>query len=124
MSLKTKDAPASVWNTQELLGRVDNDPELMHEILGIFRTEFPRALRALALSVADGDVRKSATLSHTLKGMLANIAAPRAAAAAANLERLAAAGDRGALATGLDKLQIETAALQPHLEAYLAEVRP
>lgn len=123
MSAETKEAASPVWDSQELLGRVENDPELLQEILGLFKVEFPRNLHALELAVASGDLKKSATLSHTLKGMLSNLAAHRASAASAKLEQLCAAGNGGALAGALGELQAEAAVLLPHLDAYIAEVQ-
>ena len=123
MSAETKEAASLVWDAQELLGRVENDPELLLEILGLFKVEFPKSVQALELAVAAGDLKKSGTLSHTLKGMLSSLAARRAAAASAKLEQLCAAGNVGAVASALNELRAEAAALLPHLDAYIAEVQ-
>lgn len=123
MSAETKEAASPVWDSQELLGRVENDPELLIEILGLFKVEFPKNMQALKLAVAGGDLKKSGTLSHTLKGMLSNLAAQRAAAASAKLERLCAAGNGGAVAGALGELLAEAAVLLSRLDAYMAVVQ-
>lgn len=123
MSSNAADAATPVWNLPELLGRVENDQDLLHEILDIFKADFPRTLQALNAAVAHGDLKEIVNLSHTLKGMLSNLAATRAAAASAKLEQLAVAGNGGAATAALNELQVETAALMTHLDAYLAEVQ-
>jgi len=72
----------------ELLSRVENDRELMRDLLMIFKEEFPRHLQVLRDAVDSVDGEKVAAAAHTLKGMLANLAASPAAAAAARLEKL------------------------------------
>src|SRR5580698_5701282 len=52
----------------ELLARVDNDRDLLSELIGIFKEEFPRLLQELQQSVAGEDVKKVVATSHALKG--------------------------------------------------------
>ena len=72
----------------ELLSRVDNDRELLLDLMSIFKEDFPRHVRELTDVIAARDLKKLTVVSHTLKGMLANLAVTRAAAAAAKLEQL------------------------------------
>ncbi len=113
-----------VWNQAELLERVDNDQELLRELLTIFKEDFPRTVRSLEAAVAAGDLKNSASLSHTLKGMLSSLGATRAATAAAKLEQLAST-DAGntLLRDAFESLQNEGASLLPELDAYMMEVR-
>jgi len=113
----------SVWNFSELLVRVENDQELLVDLLNIFKADFPQLLRSLRSAVDAGDMKKSAALSHNLRGMLANLAATRAAAAAAELEKLAKAADQSALRGALDCLEQETATLNQEIDSYLQGVR-
>jgi HPt (histidine-containing phosphotransfer) domain-containing protein len=111
------------WNLAELLGRVDNDQELIRELLTIFREDFPRTLQSLEAAVCTGDLKNSAALSHTLKGMLASLGVTRAAAAAAKIEKLASASaGKEALREAFEALRNEAARLMPELEAYMTEV--
>ncbi|MGB2652175.1 MAG: Hpt domain-containing protein, partial [Candidatus Acidiferrum sp.] len=117
-------AAKPIWNQAELLDRVDNDRELLRELLGIFKEDFPRTIRSLEEAVAAGDLKNSASLSHSLKGMLSNLGGTRAAEAAAKLEKLASsAGQNGSLKDALSALQSEAASLVPELDAYMTEVR-
>ncbi|MGC2528857.1 MAG: Hpt domain-containing protein [Candidatus Acidiferrum sp.] len=112
-----------VWNLGELLERVDNDQELIRELLTIFREDFPRTLQSLETAVSAGDLKNSAVLSHTLKGMLASLGITRAAAAAAKIEQLASSSaEKESLREAFDALRNEAARLMPELEAYMAEV--
>lgn len=68
-------------NLPELLARVDNDREFLCDLISIFEEEFPRYLKSLRDAVARSDSAEVVSVSHTLKGMLSNLAASRAAAA-------------------------------------------
>ncbi|MGC1484375.1 MAG: Hpt domain-containing protein [Candidatus Acidiferrum sp.] len=112
-----------IWNQAELLERVDNDLELLRELLIIYKAEFPRTIQSLQSAVAGGELKNTASLSHSLKGMLSNLGGGRAAAAAEKLEELAVAGENALLKEALDTLQREAARLLPELDAYMMEVR-
>jgi len=110
-------------NLGELLARVDNDRELLCDLLSIFKREFPEHLRALQNAVAANDAVQAAGVSHTLKGMLANLAVTKAAASASRLERLARAGEISSLGDALAAFEKEVQGLLPEMESYLAEAR-
>jgi len=123
MNTKVDSLSEPVWNLAELLERVDNDQELLRDLLNIFKDDFPLTMRSLELAIAAGDLKNSARLGHTLKGMLSSLGGVRTAAAAARLEVLASAGETASLKGALDALKCEAASLLPELEAYMAEVR-
>src|SRR5262249_50018279 len=77
-----------LMDLDELLARVENDRELMRDLMLVFKEEFPRHSEALREAVASQDASGVVSAAHTLKGMLSNMAAGEAAAAAASLERL------------------------------------
>jgi HPt (histidine-containing phosphotransfer) domain-containing protein len=108
----------------ELLARVDNDRELLNDLLSIFKEEFPRHLCALQEAVACEDCKQAAMVSHTLKGMLSNLAVTRAATSAAQLEQLARVADKKSLKEALAAFEREVRGLLPEMETYLAEVQP
>jgi len=123
MNPSRESSAAPVWNFAELLSRVDNDQELLSELLCIFKEEFPRTLQALEAAVAAADLKKTASLSHTLKGMLSNLAAARSAAAASRLESLASTGSPTSVNDALAQLKQETVRLVPEIETYMTGVR-
>jgi HPt (histidine-containing phosphotransfer) domain-containing protein len=108
----------------ELLARVDNDRELLLDLMSIFKEDFPRHVRELAGVVAARDLKKMTVVSHTLKGMLANLAVTRATSAAAKLEQLGREGaSESDIAEAHRTFQREVQGLIPEMEAYMAEVQ-
>jgi two-component system sensor histidine kinase/response regulator len=108
----------------ELLDRVDNDRELLIDLMSIFKEDFPRNVRELTDVIAARDLKKMSVVSHTLKGMLANLAVTRAAAAAAKLEQLAHdAATEPEIAEAFRGFQREVQGLLPEMETYMAEVQ-
>jgi HPt (histidine-containing phosphotransfer) domain-containing protein len=108
----------------ELLARVDNDRELLLDLMCIFKEDFPRHVRELAGVVAARDLKKLTVVSHTLKGMLANLAVTRATSAAAKLEQLGREGGAESdIADAHRAFQREVQGLLPEMEAYMAEVQ-
>jgi HPt (histidine-containing phosphotransfer) domain-containing protein len=106
----------------ELLSRVDNDRELLCDLLTIFKEDFPRHLRVLQEAVASHDLKQISIVSHTLKGMLANLAVTGAATAAARLEEQAHDGAGAAMQEALAAFEQEVEGLLPEMERYMAEV--
>jgi HPt (histidine-containing phosphotransfer) domain-containing protein len=107
----------------ELLNRVDNDRELLHDLLTIFKEEFPRHLQALHDAVTSQDMTQTRVVSHTLKGMLSNLAVTGAATAAAQLEQLADDGAKASLQEAFTAFELQVQGLLPEMETHMAEVR-
>lgn len=123
MKSREVDLHEPAWNQAELLERVDNDRELVLELLAIFKEDFPRTILSLEAAMSSGNLENSGSLSHSLKGMLSNLGAARAATAAARLEELATAGDIAAMKSAFEALECEAACLLPELDEYAREVR-
>jgi len=111
------------WNLPELLVRVENDQELLRDLLHIFKEGFPPMLQSLQSALAASDWKNVVAISHKLHGMLSNLAATRAAAAAGELETFASTGDHGAIRGILARLEQETTNLGIEIDAYLNGVR-
>jgi len=108
----------------ELLARVDNDRELLLDLISIFKEDFPRHVRELTDVIAASDLKKITVVSHTLKGMLANLAVTRAASAAGKLEQLARDGAAETeIGDALRAFQREVQGVLPEMDAYMAEVQ-
>lgn len=122
--MKNADNSAAAFvDIQELLARVENDRELLCDLLTIFKQEFPTHLKSLEQAVARKDAADTASVSHTLKGMLANLSVTRAAASVARLEQLARAGETAALSDAFAAFAQDVQGLLPVMESYMAEVR-
>lgn len=112
----------SFINTKELLTRVENDRALMRDLLLIFKEEFPRHHQALREAVQKLDAQKVAAAAHTLKGMLANLAAAEAADAAARLENMGRSGETAKLTAALAAFDKIAEEMLPQLDSCMAEV--
>ena len=108
----------------ELLTRVDNDLELLRDLVAIFQDDFPRHLDTLRRAVAANDLREVKVASHTLKGMLANLAVSRAATAAAQLEQLAGAGSTESIGSALAEFEREVDGLLVEMQVRAEEAQP
>ena len=107
----------------ELLSRVDNDRELLRDLLMIFKEDFPRHLEELRSAVTCRDMKAVKVASHTLKGMLSNLAVGKAAASAAHLEQISGGAEADQLAAGLAEFEREVDGLLPEMESYMEEVQ-
>lgn len=124
MNKADRSPESAMVNLSELLARVDNDRKLLCDLLSIFKSEFPDQLTSLQNAVAANDTAQAARVSHTLKGMLGNLAATKPAASASRLEGLARAGQIAALGDALAAFEKEVQGLLPEMESYMAEASP
>lgn len=111
-----------VVSLEELLARVENDLGLLRDMILAFQDGVPSQMTALRQAIAQGDLKTTERASHTLKGMFLSLVAGRAAAAAAELEQWAYAGDTAALPGALALLEDEVALLLPYLESQLPKI--
>jgi HPt (histidine-containing phosphotransfer) domain-containing protein len=113
---------ATAFNSADLLKRVENDHELLQELLTIFKQDYPLQLRSLKEAILRAEMKQVQASSHTLRGMLSNLAMARAADAAANLEQMGRNGERAGLKDALVLLEQEVADLLPVVDSYLQGV--
>lgn len=114
-----KPRSANPIDREELLSRVDHDYELLRDLVHLFKRDLPLQMSALRSATRSGDLQAAEKASHTLKGMLLNLAALPAGKSAGELEKLARNGEKTALSNALSLLETEVALLIPQLEAYL-----
>jgi HPt (histidine-containing phosphotransfer) domain-containing protein len=110
-------ATPEVLNLTELLSRVDNDQELVTELFSIFKSVFPSHLQRLSDAVANEQPQQVEAESHTLKGMLLNLSAARAAAIAADLETLGREKKIAGMSEALIAFQREAEILRLQMES-------
>ena len=67
-------------------------------------------------------MKQTSTVSHTLKGMLLNMAIPRAATAAALLERFAQEETKASVPKAFAAFEMEVQGLLPEMETCMGEV--
>ena len=110
-------------NMEELLSRVEQDRDLLHELLSIFVEEFPVKLEELREVVAREDLPRLIVVSHGLKGMLANLSIVQAASLVAQIEQMARSGKAAGLKEAFAAFEREVHGLLPELQAHLAEAQ-
>jgi len=121
MTLPVDHASHGTVNLGELLTRVDNDYELLGELIGVFKEEYPLLLQSLRHSIACGDLLSVEATSHALKGMLSGLSMTDAAAVACRLETLGRDGKTTELTEALTLLECGVAESLPKLDAYIEE---
>ena len=109
-------ATPSVLNIADLLTRVDNDRELVSELFSIFKSVFPDHLQRLNEAISNQLPEKVELEGHTLKGMLLNLSAMRAAAIAGNLETMGRERTIPGMAEALAVFQNEVETLLSQME--------
>jgi HPt (histidine-containing phosphotransfer) domain-containing protein len=117
-------ATSDILNLPDLLSRVDNDRELLVELFFIFKTVFPVHLQNLSQAIEREEAKQVETESHTLKGMLLNLSALRAAAVAAELEQMGRANQIAEMKEALIRFQSETEALSLQIDECVLEFQP
>jgi HPt (histidine-containing phosphotransfer) domain-containing protein len=123
MTEKGYRSPQAAVNLADLLGRVENDRELLRELIGIFKEDFPSLLQSLQQSIAREDMKNVQDTSHALKGMLSGLSVMQAAATASRLEQLGREGETLGLRDALALLESQVAQLLPELDAYAEEAQ-
>ncbi len=113
--------PAAV-NTQELMERIDNDVDFLAELLELFRRDYPGLMRTAREAIRKGDAVGLQRSTHTLKGALANLAAPTAARLSAELEAMGKQGELRDAEDGIRQLEDELPRVVELLQELCVEV--
>ncbi|MBA3007122.1 MAG: Hpt domain-containing protein [Proteobacteria bacterium] len=61
------------WNKEFAMGQVDNDEELLHELIMIFKDSSASDMAILVQAVEKGDPVEARGASHSLKGAAASL---------------------------------------------------
>jgi HPt (histidine-containing phosphotransfer) domain-containing protein len=107
---------SSIFDRQALINRLMGDEELMREVLVTYIQEIPSLLNQLKTSLANGDVKTTERLVHTIKGSSANLGAEALRTAAAGLEKFIKTGELELVTAGIGSLEKEFERLKPVLQ--------
>ncbi|MDY6912956.1 MAG: response regulator [Planctomycetota bacterium] len=116
-SRKSKTPPTEAVDMDRLMQQVGDDEELLVEIIDLYFEVRPSLIRDIRQTMAEADCEKLKRAAHALKGMVGNLAAENAFAAARKLEELAGEGDLDASAKQMTALEKEIARLNTALAA-------
>jgi two-component system, sensor histidine kinase and response regulator len=101
--------------------RVDGDKSLLAELAEIFREDYPRQILLAQEALAINDAATVRRIGHSLKGALANLAAPNASGLAASVEAMGKSGDLSHLDAMLDEMQSAMGDVVYRLQTLYAE---
>jgi len=120
-SVPPEETPKEVLDEAQLMSRVDNDPQLLRDLVGLFLEDCPRLLDEIRVALGKKDAKAAERGAQALGGSAANLAAKLASEAAFKLERLAQAHDWAYAESGLQELEGQIERLKPALRAVQAE---
>jgi two-component system, sensor histidine kinase and response regulator len=104
------------------LERLEGDRELLEELAQLFKDECPRALQEIREAIAAGDPPLLTRLAHTLKGSSGSLSAVPLSQAAAQLEKVAHAGDLADAESLFEKVEKEAGDLILEIDSMLGKV--
>jgi two-component system sensor histidine kinase/response regulator len=99
--------PAGALDRSGLLARVEGDMELLGDIIELFKDDSVRQIATIRDAIEKKQADAVRRAAHTLKGTCGNLGAPEAAAAAWELEKLAATGDLSRAQESLRSLEAQ-----------------
>ncbi len=102
-----------------LLGDLAGDPDLMREIVDLYRSNAPGWVAEITQALAARDSSALARAAHTLRGALSHLGVPAATEATRALEEAGRAGDLDPAPKALARLETELR----HLDESLAALR-
>lgn len=105
-----------VLNKAELMERVGDDLEFLAETFELLDEDAVPLLKDLHSAIGQGNAEKTAQAAHTMKGMIANFAAPAAEEAARRLETMGREADLSGSAEALVTLESEVEKLKTALQ--------
>lgn len=108
-----------VFEVEDLLTRVEHDRGFLQELSIIFNQEYPSLRSDLQCAVKGGHMSQVRTISHTLKGMLNNLAWTSAAHIARTLEEMAQKDMNEPMDVELEKLDRHISVSSGRLNALL-----
>jgi HPt (histidine-containing phosphotransfer) domain-containing protein len=110
---------SDVLDEAQLMDRVDGDVEFLQETVTMLDEDGPELLEQIQAAVSAQDAAALVKPAHTLKGMVANFCAPRAEAAARELERMGREEHLTGVDAAVERARLETARLQEALREML-----
>ena len=109
---------SGVVDTAELLGKMQDDRELLAEIIQLFESSLPGIFEELRESIANGDTAGVARIAHTLKGSVGNFGRRAAYRAVEEMENFGKQKDIQQTEKAFVAVEIELKRLQTVLEPF------
>lgn len=103
----------AIWDKEALLKRSMGKESLLNAIVNLFVEDMPKRIESLLEASEIGDVDQLRQISHTIKGVAANLSGSKLQACAATIEKAAKEQE-------LDKIRAEIPALQIRYEELIS----
>lgn len=116
-----KQSVKTILDRSEVLGRVEGDIDLLHEIINLFHDECARLMDRIGEAIDLKDAEALERAAHSLKGSLGNFGAARAVGKALALEKIGHSGELSTAVEKLKELKEELSLLNPELESLRQE---
>ncbi|MCP4550174.1 MAG: response regulator [bacterium] len=97
----------SVFDRANALDRVDGDLELLIELAGMFREDYPGMIKDMKTAISEGDNESLQYSAHTLKGSVANFSAQSCVKEAQRLEVMGKDNEMSGATDALEALKSE-----------------
>jgi CheY-like chemotaxis protein len=110
--------PTVDFDSDDLLERLGGNEAAARRVIGIFLSDMPRQLKALASAVEGADSETTRCTAHSIKGAAANVGGVRVREVASSLEQLGKAGTLETAPGLLDKLAAAFDRLKPAMEEF------
>ncbi|MBN2889926.1 MAG: response regulator [Deltaproteobacteria bacterium] len=110
---------APVFDKPGMMARLMDDEELADKVTKGFLTDIPLQIEALRAYLANGDAQGAERQAHTMKGASANVGGECLSVVAFKMEKMAKAGDLGAVKTCMTELEAEFDRLKQAIEKEL-----
>ena len=90
---KVENKSEAVWDKAAVLKRLGGKEKYLLKLIGLFERDVEQKMAALQQASAEGDLLEVVSLSHTIKGVAANLSGLSVQAYASNIERAAKSKD-------------------------------
>lgn len=110
-------ADKSVFDMNQLLQSVCDDKELAAQVVGVFLSDIPEQLSALAGAIDAGDAKTAERAAHSIKGASATVGGEALRAVALECEVLGKSADLAGMRARMDALRAQYGVLETALRA-------
>ncbi|VAX08402.1 Sensory box histidine kinase/response regulator [hydrothermal vent metagenome] len=117
----SEDPNLSVWDKEAALKRIMGKESLMKMLIDVFLNETPEKIKQLQTSIGNADIEQIHLISHTLKGVTANLSGLRVQQQAALMEQAAKHSDIGTVKSIMPVLVQELSTL---VDCFQSERKP
>ena len=115
-------AKVKVLDYDSILAQYEEDPDLLLEVIDVFREDSIKQRKRLHEALQAGDAAAFGKVAHTIKGAVSNLFAPSAQEAALRLEMIGKSGDLRDARAALQDLEAKLDRLDPELVALVQEI--